>query len=58
MAAIIKADLKENNSSAGTYTEKGYYDERTEEPGRGSGEADSRQKKTEVTDPGRNGAVG
>ena len=33
VAAIIKADLRENSDSAGTYTEKGYYDERTEEPG-------------------------
>lgn len=33
VAAIIKADLRENSTFSGTYTENGYYDERTEEPG-------------------------
>lgn len=33
VAAIIKADLKESSGSAGAYTENGYYDQRTEEPG-------------------------
>ena len=33
VAAIIKADLRENSASSGTYTENGYYDERMEEPG-------------------------
>ena len=56
VAAIIKADLKENSSSAGTYTEKGYYDERTEEPGQVPGERTAAEK-TEVTAPERNGAV-
>ena len=44
VAAIIKADLKENSSSAGTYTEKGYYDERTEEPGQVPGERTAGRK--------------
>lgn len=38
VAAIIKADLKENSGSSGIYTESGYYDERMEEPGQVPGE--------------------
>ena len=44
VAAIIKADLRENSDSAGTYTEKGYYDERTEEPGQVPGERTAGRK--------------
>ena len=44
VAAIIKADLRENSDTAGTYTEKGYYDERTEEPGQVPEERTSNRK--------------
>ena len=32
VAAIIKADLREHGEEYGEYTERGYYDERTEDP--------------------------
>ena len=38
VAAIIKADLRENSDASGTYTENGYYDERVEDPGQMPGE--------------------
>lgn len=44
VAAIIKADLRENSASSGTYTENGYYDERMEEPGQMPGERGTDRK--------------
>lgn len=44
VAAMIKADLKESSDSAGTYTENGYYDERTKEPGQMPGERQARRR--------------
>ena len=38
VAAIIKADLRENSDASGTYTENGYYDERVEDPRQMPGE--------------------
>lgn len=57
VAAIIKADLKENSSSAGTYTEKDTMmkEQKSRDRFRESGQP---AEKTEVTAPGRNGAVG
>ena len=50
VAAIIKADLRENGEQYGEYTERGYYDERVKEPGQMPG------RNCEETQSGRNHA--
>lgn len=51
VAAIIKADLREHGEEYGEYTERGYYDERTEDPAQMPGRR--REEHTGETEQGR-----